>query len=115
MTRVSEGISTDTYDISLNTDPSGEVTILVAADAESDNLRVDETDDEVGRFFRFFGDHDGDRDVDASNLSAFGLSFREPAVNPWFDPRCDANGESRVDVGDLIQFGHRLRQSMPFS
>ena len=35
-TRVDEGGAADTYDISLNTDPAGDVTILVSADAESE-------------------------------------------------------------------------------
>ena len=67
------------------------------------------------RFFRFFGDHDGDRDADTSDLPAFGATFRKNSGDVGFDPLFDFEGDNDVDTGDLVQFGQRFRQSLPFS
>ena len=66
-------------------------------------------------FFRFFGDHDGDRDADTSDLPAFGNTFRKKSGDVGFDPLFDFGGDNDVDTGDLVQFGQRFRQSLPFS
>ena len=66
-------------------------------------------------FFRFFADQDGDRDTDASDLPAFGATFRKNSGDAGFDPLFDFEGDNDVDTGDLIQFGQRFRQSLPFS
>ena len=72
-------------------------------------------DDAADNFFRFFADHDGDRDTDTSDLPAFGATFRKNSGDAGFDPLFDFEGDNDVDTGDLIQFGQRFRQSLPFA
>ena len=72
-------------------------------------------DDAADKFFRFFGDHDGDRDTDTADLPVFGATFRKNSGDAGFDNAFDFEGDNDVDAGDLIQFGQRFRQSLPFS
>ena len=64
---------------------------------------VDATD----AFFRFYGDTDGDRDVDAQDYGAFGLSFLQDVGSPLLNDQLDADGDGDVDGRDFSQF--RLR------
>ena len=72
-------------------------------------------DREVDAFFRFFGDNDGDRDVDTRDLVDFGSSFRSSVVDAAFNPGFDSDNDGDVDTGDLIQFGMRFRDGLPFN
>jgi len=72
-------------------------------------------DDEADKFFRFFADQDGDRDVDTTDLIPFGATFRKNDSQPGFNPLFDLDGDHDVDTTDLISFGQRFRKSMPFS
>ncbi len=71
-------------------------------------------DQPVDAFFRLFADHDGDRDVDTTDLGGFGLAFRSVQGDPNYDPIFNHDGDLDIDVLDLIQFGQRFRGSMPF-
>ena len=71
-------------------------------------------DDADDGLFRFFGDKDGDRDVDTTDLVDFGMTFRKNQGEPGFDAVFDAMGDGDVDVADLIGFGQRFRGSLPF-
>ncbi len=64
--------------------------------------------------FRFFGDSNGDRDVDTSDLTGFGATFRKNEGQLGFDAVFDELGDGDVDVADLIEFGERFRGSLPF-
>jgi len=57
--------------------------------------------------FRFFGDLDGDGDVDATNF----LSFRDVflGIAPY-DPALDFDGGGSVDAADFLQFRNRFLQ-----
>jgi hypothetical protein len=64
--------------------------------------------DSLTKFHRFFGDADGDRDVDASDKAAFEAAFGQidAASLATFD--CDNDGD--VDVLDRIKFNGRYRR-----
>ena len=65
-------------------------------------------------FFRFFSDHDGDRDVDADDLSGFANTFRLDNSAPSFNTLFDHDGDGDVDADDLNDFGMRFRLELPF-
>src|SRR5262249_34935580 len=55
--------------------------------------------------FRFFGDLDGDGDVDASNFLTFRNMFL--GITPY-DPAFDFDGSGSVDAADFLQFRNRF-------
>lgn len=65
-------------------------------------------------FFRYFGDSDGDRDVDSQDYGRFGLTFMRPLADPSFDPNLDFDGDGDVDGQDYAQFGRRLSRRIDF-
>ena len=69
---------------------------------------------EADRLFRFFGDQDGDRDVDTTDLPAFGQAFRQNLGDPGYNRLFDYLGDNDVDTGDLVAFGSRFRENLPF-
>ena len=56
------------------------------------------------KFFRKFGDSDGDRDVDTLDLARFRQSYLTPSSYRWY---FDFDGDGDVDTLDLARF--RLR------
>ena len=93
---------------------------LVAAEVESlatgMNLGADVVHgaNEADLFFRFYGDSNGDRDTDASNLSPFGQTFRAVLGDANYNEDLDFFGDGDVDGSDLIEFGRRFRQILPW-
>ncbi|WP_182865929.1 right-handed parallel beta-helix repeat-containing protein [Rhodopirellula sp. JC639] len=67
-------------------------------------MRADAVDD----FFRFFGDTDGDRDVDGQDYGRLGLTFLKSSTNPAFNPAYDFDGDGDVDGQDYANFGLRF-------
>ena len=63
-------------------------------------------------FFRFFGDTDGDRDVDGQDLGRFGSSFLQDATSPSFDDQLDYAGDGDVDGQDYSQLGRRFLKTL---
>ena len=61
-------------------------------------------DDYTFSFIRYFGDADGDRDVDFSDLFKFRLTYLLSAANSGFNPEFDFNGDGRVDAADLAAY-----------
>lgn len=55
-------------------------------------------------FHRLFGDSNGDRTIDASDMSAFGNAFG--VTNP--QSAYDFNSDGYVDAGDFAEFGNRF-------
>jgi len=55
--------------------------------------------------FRFFGDLDGDGDVDAANFLGFRSVF--VGIVPY-DPALDFDGSGSVDAGDFLQLRNRF-------
>ncbi|PAY21124.1 hypothetical protein CKO51_02185 [Rhodopirellula sp. SM50] len=71
-------------------------------------------DKEADRFFRLFGDHDGDRDVDGQDYGRFGLTFLKSSGEPGYDSRFDSDGDRDVDGQDYGRFGLRFLKRLPF-
>lgn len=59
----------------------------------------------VDSFFRFFGDTDGDRDVDGQDYGRFGLTFLKYSGMAGFNPDFDFDGDGDVDGQDYGRFG----------
>lgn len=66
------------------------------------------------RFFRQYGDSDGDRDVDSQDFGLFGLSFLKSAGVPGFNASFDVDGDGDVDGLDYGRFVRRLGKRMEF-
>ena len=68
--------------------------------------------DVLDEFFRFFGDSDGDRDVDGQDYGRFGLSFLKSDGTPGFNPAFDFDGDGDVDGQDYGNFGLRFLKTL---
>ncbi|MCO8121629.1 PQQ-dependent sugar dehydrogenase [Stieleria sp. TO1_6] len=64
------------------------------------------------RFFRFFGDTDGDADVDGQDYRRFATTYLVPGDQPAHDPSLDFNGDGDVDSQDYGQFSLRFRRQL---
>nr|WP_161501480.1 right-handed parallel beta-helix repeat-containing protein [Rhodopirellula sp. SM50] len=67
---------------------------------------------EADSFFRFFGDSDGDGDVDGQDYGRFGLTFLKSEGDPDFNPAMDFDGDGDVDGQDYGQFGLRFLRTI---
>jgi hypothetical protein len=56
------------------------------------------------KFFRRFGDYDGDRDVDGIDLARFKQALNNPAQFKWY---LSYDGDGDVDSSDYDQFKQR--------
>ena len=68
----------------------------------------------VDNFFRFFGDTDGDRDVDGPDFGRFGLTYRQRLGQDGYNPFLDNDGDGDVDGQDYGQFALRFRRRLNF-
>lgn len=71
-------------------------------------------DEAVDRFFRLFGDRDGDRDVDGQDYGRFALTFMKSIGDSGYDSRFDSDGDRDVDGQDYGRFGQRFLKQLPF-
>ena len=71
-------------------------------------------DEAVDNFFCFFGDTDGDRDVDGSDFGRFGLTFRKRVGQEGYNPSLDYDCDGDVDGQDYGQFALRFRKRLYF-
>ncbi len=71
--------------------------------------------EEVDSFFRFFGDCDGDRDVD--NLDYFQLrgTYRQNIGSSRYLWYLDYDGDSNVDYYDVVQFQARYHRVLAWT
>jgi hypothetical protein len=63
--------------------------------------------DRSDSFFRFFGDSDGDRDVDLDDAARFLSTFGSGLGDPTFLPYMDFDGDGRINVRDALAFADR--------
>ncbi|WP_167547181.1 ELWxxDGT repeat protein [Stieleria maiorica] len=70
---------------------------------------------EADRFFRHFGDTDGDRDVDGQDYGRFGQTFLQPLGASAFNETLDFEGDGDVDGQDYGRFGQRFLTRLDFS
>ncbi|MCO8120543.1 S8 family serine peptidase [Stieleria sp. TO1_6] len=66
-------------------------------------------DSEQTGLFRWFGDTDGDRDVDGNDIRQFGLSFLARTGDLNFDPHLDQDGDGDIDSQDYGHFSRQFR------
>jgi hypothetical protein len=66
------------------------------------------------KFFRYFGDMDGDRDVDATDYGRLGLTYRKIAGQSGFNKFLDYDGDGDVDATDYGRFSLRYRKVLAF-
>ncbi|MEL6106291.1 MAG: GEVED domain-containing protein, partial [Planctomycetota bacterium] len=71
-------------------------------------------DEATDLFFRYFGDSDGDRDVDGQDLGGLSLTFFLTESDPGFDAVYDRDGDGDVDGQDYGAFSTRLFQPFDF-
>ncbi|MDV6028910.1 MAG: hypothetical protein F9B45_02110 [Phycisphaera sp. RhM] len=91
----------------------GNYRIRVKRDAVSGSNTSGLAVDFVDSFFRFFGDTDGDRDVDGQDYGRFGLSFLKQEGMQGFDADLDFDGDGDVDGQDYGHFGLHFLRSLP--
>jgi hypothetical protein len=72
-----------------------------------------DTEDET--FFAFYGDSDGDRDVDNVDLAKFLQTYRKAVGDMGFDFNFDYDADGDVDNVDLAKFLQRYRITLPFN
>lgn len=66
-------------------------------------------DEYAFEFYRFFGDADGDRDVDTLDLARQRRTRHRTAASPFFNSAFDGDGDGDVDTRDTLQFRRNLR------
>ncbi|QDV84799.1 S8 family serine peptidase [Stieleria magnilauensis] len=66
------------------------------------------------RFFRLYGDSDGDRDVDGQDYGRFGRSFLRGLGDPDYNPQFDSDLDGDVDGQDYGRFGLNFLKRLPF-
>ncbi len=71
-------------------------------------------DEAIDRFFSFFGDRDGDRDVDLTDFAFFRRTYGKAAGNAGFDPAFDYDNDGDVDLVDFAFFRRNYGKSLPF-
>ncbi len=71
-------------------------------------------DQEEDKFFRFFSDSDGDRDVDNVDLAKFLQTYRASLGDPNFNSSLDYDNDGDVDNIDLSRFLMRYFKTLPF-
>ncbi len=65
-------------------------------------------------FFRYYGDTDGDRDVDGQDYGRFGLTFLRSPTDDGFRSDLDSDGDNDVDGQDYGRFGRRFLKRLNF-
>lgn len=68
----------------------------------------------VDRFFRLYGDSDGDRDVDASDFARFRLAMGRTSGQSGYLSYFDYDGDGDVDATDFARFRTRMDTTMAF-
>lgn len=70
--------------------------------------------DSTDAFFRFFGDADGDRDVDSVDLGQMGLTFLQTSDSDQYNRQLDADLDGDVDSRDMAEFRRRFQQTLTY-
>ncbi len=69
---------------------------------------------DIDKFFRYFGDSDGDRDVDSVDLLRFRTSFNKSGGDAGYLHYFDLLGDDDVDSVDLLKFRTKFNKSLEF-
>ncbi len=68
----------------------------------------------VDNFFRFYGDRDGDRDVDLTDFAYFRRTYGKGVGDTSFDPQFDYDGDGDVDLTDFAYFRRNYGKLLAF-
>lgn len=72
-------------------------------------------DEAVDRFYRYFGDRDGDGDVDINDYTLFSRAYNRVLGHPLYDDSFDLIGDGDVDINDYTPFTTRYNRALNFS
>ncbi len=84
--------------------PDGNYSATIPADAVVDPTGNPMAADYTFEFHSFFGDSDGDRDVDFADLFRFRKTYQKTSTDVGFDFRFDLDADDDVDTADLFAF-----------
>ena len=65
-------------------------------------------------FFAFYGDNNGDRNVNIFDLLGFRQAYRASTGDANFNSDFDYGGDGIINVFDLLQFRQNYRETLPF-
>ncbi|MEO1616056.1 MAG: choice-of-anchor D domain-containing protein [Planctomycetota bacterium] len=65
-------------------------------------------DEAADSFFRFYGDSDGDQDVDRDDLSTFRAAWLSDSSSGAFDSKLDFDSDGTIDATDFAEFRKRM-------
>ena len=96
--------------------PDGQYRATLHATRVSDPAGNLLAEDYTFEFFTFFGDSDGDRDVDIADLFTFRKTYQKDSTDPAFNPAFDSDADGDVDSADLSRFRENYQKTleMPF-
>jgi len=108
-------------DLTGNSLPDGNylATLLAAGitDAAGNSLDGDGNgtggDDYRFTFFRYYGDLDGDRDVDHLDLYGFQQTYRKTAADPTYNAALDFDADGAIGPADLAAYQLRYLSRLP--
>jgi hypothetical protein len=94
----------------------GDYTLIIRGECIRDEVGREVDGDRDGNgggaradsFFRLYGDSDGDRDVDLTDLGRFLSTLGRRSGDPGYQWYFDVNGDDRIGVIDLLAFARRL-------
>ncbi len=89
----------------------------VAVDGDGDGLAGGNLvfgDTETDNFFRFFGDGNGDRNVNVFDLLQFRQTYNESTGSTAYDQQFDFNLDGNVNVFDLLSFRQNYLEQLDF-
>ncbi len=69
---------------------------------------------ELDAFFRYFGDADGDRDVDLTDFAHFRRTYNKGASEPSFNPAFDYDSNGVVNLADFAFFRRNFGKRLSF-
>ncbi|QEG23529.1 M4 family metallopeptidase [Mariniblastus fucicola] len=69
-------------------------------------------DQESDNFYRFYGDADGNRNVNVFDLLGFRQTYQLSDGSLGFDERFDSNGDGTVNIFDLLKFRQNYGESL---
>lgn len=71
-------------------------------------------DSETDNFFRLFGDSNGDRIVNLSDLLPFRRAWSSEEDDSDFDPNFDSNADGNINLNDLLRFRRNWMETSEF-
>jgi hypothetical protein len=111
LTRNSAGSLLDgNYQLTVN---AAEVTATSSGAVMVDDFIFGDTEDES--FYAFYGDSDGNRNVNVFDLLSFRQTYRASTGDSNYLAAMDYEANGIVNVFDLLQFRQRYRESLAFS